>query len=181
MEWMFMPFKRYADFSGRSRRMEFWMWILFQVIVYVVVVILAMVLGGGAMMMMGSGADPTSAMAAGGAMMIIFLLYGLFGLVCLIPSIAVSIRRLHDTDRTGWWLMAFWGPYLVLLASPFIVGASVASGSDPMAGGVIALIAVLALLVGSLILLVFDVLEGTKGPNQYGPDPKAPDASQVFS
>ena len=65
MEWMFMPLKRYADFSGRSRRMEFWMWQLFQIIVYVVFIILMMALGGGAMMMMRRRRSEL-AMAAGG-------------------------------------------------------------------------------------------------------------------
>ena len=117
MEWMFMPLKRYADFSGRSRRMEFWMWQLFQLIIYVVVVVLAMALGGGAMMMMGGGGDPSSVMAAGGAVMIIMLLYGLYCLAVLIPSIAVAVRRLHDTNRTGWWVLAPLAPYL-LMSSP---------------------------------------------------------------
>jgi uncharacterized membrane protein YhaH (DUF805 family) len=178
MEWMFMPLKRYADFSGRSRRMEFWMWQLFQVIVYVVVVVLAIALGGGAMMMMGSGGDPSSIMAAGGTVMIILLLYSLYCLAVLIPSIAVAVRRLHDTNRTGWWVLAPLAPYCVM----FVAGMMVASSPDMAAvAGIIALISGLAVVVLALVLLVFYFLEGTKGPNQYGPDPKAPDAGQVFS
>ena len=49
MNWMLMPFRRYADFSGRSRRMEFWMWSLFQFIIYIV-------LHGRCMMVVGGGA-----------------------------------------------------------------------------------------------------------------------------
>jgi uncharacterized membrane protein YhaH (DUF805 family) len=178
MEWMFMPLKRYADFSGRSRRMEFWMWQLFQVIIYVVVVVLAMALGGGAMMMMGNGGDPSSLVAAGGAMMIIILLYCLYCLAVLIPSIAVAVRRLHDTNRTGWWVLAPLAPYLVM----FVAGMMAASSPD-MAGvaSLIALVSGLAVIALGLTLLVFYFLEGTKGPNQYGPDPKALDAGQVFS
>ena len=178
MEWMFMPLRRYADFSGRSRRMEFWMWQLFQVIVYVVVVALAMALGGGAMMMMGRGGDPSSLLAAGGAMMIVILLYGVFCLAVLIPSIAVAVRRLHDTNRTGWWVLAPLAPYVLMIIAGTMVAAS--PDSAAVAGG-IALVSMVAMLVLVIVLLVFYFLEGTKGPNRYGPDPKAPDTGQVFS
>ncbi len=93
MEWMFMPLKRYADFSGRSRRMEFWMWQLFQIVVYFVVVVLMMVVGGGAMMMGGMTKDPSSMLAAGGVVMIVMLLYLVYCLAVIIPSIAVAVRR----------------------------------------------------------------------------------------
>jgi len=174
MEWMFMPLKRYADFSGRSRRMEFWMWQLFQIIVYFVVIILVMMAGGGAMMT----GDPTALAAAGGAVMIIFLLYMLYALVVLIPSIAVAVRRLHDTNRTGWWILGPLVPYVFM----FLAGMMAMSSPD-MAGlaGIIGLVCLLAVIVLALVLLVFYFLEGTKGPNQYGPDPKAPDTGQVFS
>jgi uncharacterized membrane protein YhaH (DUF805 family) len=177
MEWMFMPLKRYADFSGRSRRMEFWMWQLFQIMVYIVVVVLMMALGGGAMMMMGSGADPASAMAAGGIVMIILLLYLLYCLAVLIPSIAVAVRRLHDTNRTGWWILAPLAPYLLM-----VVAAGMVAASPDSAGlvGVIALIAMVALVGLALTLLVFYLLDGTPGPNNYGPDPKGRGA-EVFS
>lgn len=175
MEWMFMPLKRYADFSGRSRRMEFWMWQLFQVIVYVAVFLIAILAGGGAMM---GGGDPTAMAAAGGVVLIVFLLYLLYALAVLIPSIAVAVRRLHDTNRTGWWILAPLAPYLVA----FVAGL-MAIGSPDMAGvlGVVAVVCMLAAFVLAIVLLVFYFLEGTKGPNQYGADPKAPDAGQVFS
>jgi uncharacterized membrane protein YhaH (DUF805 family) len=178
MEWMFMPLKRYADFSGRSRRMEFWMWQLFQLLVYVLVVVLAMALGGGALMMMGSGGDPASLMAAGGAMMIVIMLYSLYCLAVLIPSIAVAVRRLHDTDRTGWWVLAPLAPYVVMIVAGAMVAAS--PDSAAAAGGIV-LVSMVAVVVLALVLLVFYFLEGTKGPNRYGPDPKAPDTGQVFS
>ena len=174
MEWMFMPLKRYADFSGRSRRMEFWMWQLFQIIVYFVVIILVMMAGGGAMMT----GDPTALAAAGGGIVIIMGLYGLYALAVLIPSIAVAVRRLHDTNRTGWWILAPLIPYVLMFAAGMM-----AMSSPDMAGlaGIIAFVCMVAVLALAVTLLVFYVLEGTKGPNQYGPDPKAPDAGQVFS
>lgn len=176
MEWMFMPLKRYADFSGRSRRMEFWMWQLFQVIVYFGVIILAMIVGAGGMMT----GDPSAAMAGGGAALIIMLLYGLYALAVLVPSLAVAVRRLHDTNRTGWWVLAPIVPYLIGFVAAL---GGVASGSEggAAAGGIIGLVAMLAAVVLGIVLLVFYFLEGTRGPNKYGPDPKGQDTGQVFA
>ena len=176
MEWMFMPLKRYADFSGRSRRMEFWMWQLLQVIVYVVVVVLAMAVGGGAMM---SG-DPAAMMAAGGGMLIIMLLYMVYALAVLVPSLAVAVRRLHDTERSGWWILAPIVPYLVALVA-VMGGAATGTQSGLATAGIVSLICMLAALVLALVLLVFYFIEGTKGPNKYGPDPKGQDTGQVFA
>ncbi|HWT13689.1 MAG TPA: DUF805 domain-containing protein [Allosphingosinicella sp.] len=175
MDWMLMPLRRYADFSGRSRRMEFWMWQLFQFIVYFVVVLLAMVFGGGMMMMAG---DPSSMAAAGGGMLIIMLLYLVYALAVLVPSIAVAVRRLHDTNRSGWWILAPVAPYVVA-----ILAGMMAVSSPDMAGaaGILALICMLVALALAITLLVFYFLEGTRGPNKYGPDPKGQDTGQVFA
>lgn len=176
MEWMLMPLKRYADFSGRSRRMEFWMWQLFQVIVYVIVLVLAMVVGAGGLMT----GDPTAAASAGGAALLIMALYGIYALAVIIPSIAVAVRRLHDTNRSGWWFLAPIVPYIIGIVA---AGAGVASGTEGglAAAGLLGLVAMLAALVLGLVLLVFYFLEGTKGPNKYGPDPKGRDAAEVFA
>lgn len=132
MEWMFMPYKRYADFSGRSRRMEYWM---FQLFVFGVYIVLAL-LGGGIGAAEGNGGG-----MAGGLFGILILV---FWLGTIVPAIAVGVRRLHDQDKTGW---------LMLL------------GLVPIA---------------NLVLLVFMFLDGTPGPNQYGPDPKGRDGGQTF-
>lgn len=174
MEYMFMPLRRYADFSGRSRRMEFWMWQLFQFIVYIGIVVLMMLFGGGAMMM----GDPNSLMAAGGVIFLIFALYGIYALAVLIPSIAVAVRRLHDTERSGWWILAPLAGYLLAI----IGGVMAASSPDaPGVGGIIALVGFVAMFGLGLTLLVFYFLEGTRGPNKYGPDPKQPTPDKVFA
>ena len=111
MEWMFMPLKRYADFSGRSRRMEFWMWELFQFLHRLRRRDRARWRSSAAALMI-AGGDPTALMAAGGAVMIIGVLYVLFALAFFIPRLAVTVRRLHDTDRSGWWMLRRWRPYL---------------------------------------------------------------------
>ncbi|MBV7257692.1 DUF805 domain-containing protein [Pacificimonas sp. WHA3] len=86
MEWMLMPLKRYADFNGRSRRKEYWMFLLGYIVVYVV---LGLLTGG-------FGTDPNVV----GSMLLL-----IFSLGLLIPSLAVGVRRLHDLDKSGWFLL----------------------------------------------------------------------------
>ena len=153
MEWMLMPLKRYAEFSGRSRRKEYWMYVLLLVIVGVVLGVIE-----GAM-----GLQQT----VGG-------IYGplslIFVLATFIPSLAVGVRRLHDTERSGWWILLPIVPYALSIFMLF-------SGSLAMAG----ILAMVALGL-AIVLLVFMVLDGTKGPNKYGPDPKGGvDADKVFA
>ena len=88
MEMMIAPLKKYADFQGRARRAEYWMFVLFQLLVYIAVAILGLILSGG---------KTDSATATG--------LMALVTLGLLLPSIAVTVRRLHDTNRTGWWIL----------------------------------------------------------------------------
>lgn len=80
MSWFLVALKKYAVFSGRARRKEYWYFTLFYA---VIVVALAMV-----------GGDPRGN-----------LMTGLFGLLMFLPSLGVFIRRLHDTSRSGWWIL----------------------------------------------------------------------------
>lgn len=175
MNWMFLPLKRYAEFSGRSRRMEYWMFQLFLILVYVALMVLMMIVGGGAMM---TGGDPSAMMAAGGAALIIGGIYMLFALAMFIPNLAVSVRRLHDTNRSGWWILAPLSGYVIM-----VIGGVMAAGNpdNPGLGGILAMIGMIAVIGLGLTLLVFMFLEGTKGPNQYGPDPKGEALDQVFA
>jgi uncharacterized membrane protein YhaH (DUF805 family) len=133
MDLMFQPLRKYADFNGRARRSEFWLfWLLLMIIQIVFSVVLSAV-GGSAMMM----ADPSAAVGLGGAATVVMLALCVVMLGLLIPSLAVSFRRLHDTNRTAWWLLIGLIPFL-----------------------------------GALALLIFYVLDGTPGPNRFGPDPK---------
>jgi uncharacterized membrane protein YhaH (DUF805 family) len=176
MEWMFMPLKRYAEFSGRSRRKEYWMWVLLQILIYISFWVLILLVGGSALM--AGGADPTAAMAAGGAAMIIFALYGLVWLAFLIPGIAVAVRRLHDTNRTGWWILAPLAGYVVMFAGTAMAASS---PDNPGLGGILAMVGGLIALGLAITLLVFMLLEGTKGPNKYGADPKGAASEEVFA
>ncbi|HEV7658296.1 MAG TPA: DUF805 domain-containing protein [Allosphingosinicella sp.] len=174
MNYMFMPLKRYADFSGRSRRLEFWLWTLFNWAVAGILTVIVMVA------VFGSLADLANRAAAGefanyipnGYSSSSIELYGerydippdvffrtivdsfgipgillmLYALATFIPNLAVAVRRLHDQDKSGWWIL-------------------------------IALVP----LIGGIWLLVLYFIEGTRGPNRFGPDPKAVGDAQVFS
>lgn len=105
MQWMLMPLKRYADFEGRSRRTEYWMFTLFVLIIYAVLA--AIMFLGGDIGEMESGASP---MPPG--FWIGLGLFALFALAMLIPSIAVQVRRFHDQDRSGWMVLLGFIPYV---------------------------------------------------------------------
>ncbi|HEX4735986.1 MAG TPA: DUF805 domain-containing protein [Allosphingosinicella sp.] len=168
MEYMFLPLKRYAEFSGRSRRMEYWLWTLFLFLLWMAFLVVIVAVAGAALM--GGGTNPVaSIMAMGGGILIIAALAFLVWLAFLIPTLAVGVRRLHDTERSGWWLGG-----LILLD---IVNAIVRSSM----GGAVAMITSLALVVLAITLLVFYCLDGTKGPNKYGPDPKGGVNAEVFA
>ena len=87
MSWFFGAYKKYAVFSGRARRKEYWFFILFMTIALLLLSIVDRVTGTW---------DPTSDLG-------LFTL--IFALGSTIPAIAVSVRRLHDTDRSGWWFL----------------------------------------------------------------------------
>jgi len=86
MHWFMDPLKKYAQFSGRARRKEFWMFVLFSWIISLVIGIVDRMLG--TVNDTGSG-----------------LLGTIFSLAILIPSLAVGARRLHDTNRSALWLL----------------------------------------------------------------------------
>ncbi len=105
MEYMFLPLKRYADFEGRSRRKEFWMFFLFVMIVETVLLFPIM---GTIFAAAASGQSQNGELLAtmfSGVGGIMFLILAIFGLAILIPNLAVQVRRLHDTDRSGWWIL----------------------------------------------------------------------------
>ena len=169
MEYMFLPLKRYAEFSGRSRRMEYWMFALFLFVMWIVLFGLFMVLAGSAILS-AAGGSPTGIFAAGGTAMILGLLMLVVWLALLIPSLAVAVRRLHDTERSGWWV----GGYIILAVVSNVVRSSTGSA------GLGALLSIVT-LVYAIALLVFMCLDGTRGPNKYGPDPKGGVDAQVFA
>ncbi len=114
MHWYMDVLKNYVGFSGRARRTEFWMFVLINFIVGIVLTVIENIVG------------------------LTGVITSLYNLAILLPCLALGMRRLHDTGRSGFWLL--------LLLIPFL---------------------------GWLVLLIFYILEGTPGDNEYGPDPKA--------
>ena len=179
--WAIRPLKRYAEFSGRSPRAEYWWFILFMSIFYVVVMF---GLFGSANALSFASGDPSAAVAGGLGIAALFI--GLFWLAVFIPTIAVQVRRMHDLDRSGWWIGGFYLIYLLYAVASFgLIGAAAASG-DAEPSGALALVALsgiigLAFLIYTIVLLVFFCMPGTKGANRYGPDPYGEDVAQVFA
>jgi uncharacterized membrane protein YhaH (DUF805 family) len=79
--WKLVVLERYAKFDGRAGREEFWFFVLANIAVYFALLILAQISE------------------------IFMVLYFVYWLATIVPSIAVGIRRLHDTDKTGWFLL----------------------------------------------------------------------------
>ena len=98
MNWFIKVLKQYADFNGRARRKEYWMYSLFLVIAYIVAAILDNVAGLTFKM-----ADQS--MGYG-------YIYLLFALATIIPSLAVSVRRLHDINKSGWYYLISFIPFI---------------------------------------------------------------------
>ena len=127
MNWYLEVIKNnYANFSGRARRKEYWMFTLVNIIIIAVlyaILISSVDMNTGEMSSLGSIAG---------------IIIGIYSLAIIVPSLAVTIRRFHDQDKSGWMFLLAFIP-----------------------------------AVGGLIVFVFMCLEGTKGDNRFGPDPKA--------
>jgi uncharacterized membrane protein YhaH (DUF805 family) len=89
MEWFMIALRKYADFSGRARRKEYWMFVLVYLLISIVIGFVLGLIGG----ILGLGSTLSD---------IVSLIVAL-GL--LIPSISVGVRRLHDIGRSGWWIL----------------------------------------------------------------------------
>lgn len=133
MEWMTLPFKRYAEFAGRSRRKEYWMFALLLLILGVIAAAIDIMLGFGMTYrdVSATGYGLGAATHNGPVEILLWL-------ATFIPSLSVSVRRLHDLDKSGWWLLLVFVPFLgaiVLLVFMCIEGTRGPNrfGSDPLA------------------------------------------------
>lgn len=104
MQWMILPYRRYFDFSGRSRRMEYWMFALFQ---FLVSAVISALLGNNTYQTAGAMVGFNTALTGPGG-----VVQNIFGLISFIPGLAVAVRRLHDQDRSGWLLLLVFLPIL---------------------------------------------------------------------
>ena len=102
-------FRNYVTFSGRARRAEYWWFILFSFIVSVILsVIDGAVFGYSFTSSTGDGSAAFAYSSPG-------ILSSIWSLATLLPSLAVAVRRLHDTGRSGWWLLIFLIPLVGLI------------------------------------------------------------------
>ena len=90
MNWYIEAWKKYAVFGGRSGRQEYWYFVLFHVIAYVLLSIIAGIIGG----RIGGG------------------LLSLYTAAVSLPGLAATVRRLHDTNRSGWWILISLVPFV---------------------------------------------------------------------
>jgi len=132
MKWFVKCIKNYVNFSGRARRMEFWMFYLISQLIGLAIAIPYLIT------FFGSFNFATATFSPSGAYWFFFFLLLLYGLFLLLPQLAVSVRRLHDTGRSGgWWFIQFvpligtiW--FIVLLVLPGETGEN-RFGPDPKA------------------------------------------------
>lgn len=151
---------KYATFSGRASRSEYWWFYLFTILVNIGTSIIDAVLN--------TGFDNE-----------IGIVSTVASLALLLPSIAVTARRLHDIGRTGWWMLF---PVVTILATvvvAFVALFDALLGADadfrPAISWVLVLLVCgLLALAACITMLVFLCLDSTPGPNKYGPSPKQP-------
>ena len=99
LQWGLMPFRRYADFAGRSRRREYWMFVLFN---YALAAVYGAVLGIVMLALYFADASETMMMSICYVLLVPYFLYSCYA---MIPGLAVTVRRLHDLDKSGWYLL----------------------------------------------------------------------------
>jgi len=97
MNWYLTALKKYAVFAGRARRREFWFFTLFNTLIVVALAMIDMFTGT---------FDEDVGLG---------LLSGVFAVATIAPSIGVTVRRLHDTDRSGWWYLLGFVPLIGVL------------------------------------------------------------------
>lgn len=122
MNWYLTVLKKYATFSGRARRKEYWMFLLFHILFLIVASIIDNIAG------------TTMSNSPYG---LIYILYGLF---IFMPSLAVSVRRLHDINKSGWWIFIsliplIGGIWLIVLQATEGDSGSNEYGNDPKSEG----------------------------------------------
>jgi uncharacterized membrane protein YhaH (DUF805 family) len=168
VDWAKRPIlEKYADFTGRAPRPELWWYLLGLLVAYLVVGIVESILG------------------------IHHMVVGLYGplstllwLATIVPSIAVGVRRLHDVNRPGWWILLPLIPEcLMIVMALATTGAVVAGGGLAAAIGGMAVTGLLGLitLIGAIVVIVFYATPSTPGDNRYGPNPNGagPDGAAV--
>ena len=158
MDWTTLLF----SFKGRINRGKYWFALLLYMLAWIAFVALCF-------MWLGS-IDPDRLLRIAGGAMLIWLIAIVLAIAGAWSGIAVGIKRLHDRDKSGWWLLLFWlGP------------SALTSGNMSMGdtgGNFILNLAAFAIMIWGFVEL--GCLKGTTGPNAYGPDPLQPVVEPVI-
>lgn len=131
MDWYLLVWRKYADFDGRARRTEYWMFALFNVLILF-----------GLIAVVGVGYVIARPLA-----ILLGIPVVLYMLAVIVPSLAVAVRRFHDSGKSGWWLLLF-----------FVLG----------------LIPIVNFVTG-IVQIVILCLDSEPGTNRFGPNPKFPE------
>lgn len=155
IDWAFLPLKKYADFTGRAPRAEYWWYALLMTLIAIVLTIaestveLALILGAYTLPNL------------------------LFTVATFVPTLAVQVRRLHDINRTGYWAFPFAFFQLATLVGGGFAMQDMESGTIDMSLIVAAGALILVSAIFGLVVVIFSVRAGDKGDNSYGRDPYA--------
>lgn len=133
---MILPLRRYADFSGRSRRKEFWMFFLFQFVILIGLPVLVTIY----IWVSANNLNPVGK-TGGLGFLLIPIFWMLLIVATIIPNLALIVRRFHDQDL-------------------------------PAVLGILLYIGTILFILPGIAILIFMCIEGKKGDNQYGGDPK---------
>jgi uncharacterized membrane protein YhaH (DUF805 family) len=187
----FMALTRYADFKGRSNRAEFWAFLLVVWVIYGAFYAWALI----PLVPVFQGQTPDIGIFS--HLLMSFGLLTLFGLLLFLPVLAAQVRRLHDTNRTGWWVLLPTGLSLAGQQLVYVFNADgimkatmqMNQGIATVTGSTFDLASIWATywplyriilpwtfgpsLLGSLILLAFYLLPGSRGDNRFGPGARA--------
>lgn len=155
MEWFILPWTRAFDYAGRSRRREYWSFALFAFVILVLVEFIKQQLGWSDSNLKAEVASPSGPLNGLVTLLVLTVL--------AVPGLAVAVRRLHDTNRRGWWIALPIAPWLFWVAA--IVG-----GFNPEW---LFRVTMVVIVLSPFALMVLLFLEGTRGPNRFGDDPKA--------
>ncbi len=139
----------FFSFSGRISRVKYWLF-------FAVYLISLLILGGIATLLFPNPAPAAAILYA------IVALAWLF--VMLIGSLAVGVKRLHDRDKSGWWLVLFY-----LVPALFSAAGRAAGEVGNLEGQLVC--GLIAFAIGIWALVELGILAGTRGPNRYGTDP----------
>ena len=157
MHWYLKVLKNYFVFRGRARRKEYWMFLLVHILIMAVLF----------------GVDLAVRRSVEEVLVATVTAGSVYGWAVLVPSITVQVRRLHDSNRSGWWLLVVLVPQLV----GWVIGLSTTwdstgPSSFPATMGPVLMVIGVVTGLASLVLIVFLCLDGTGGENRFGPDPK---------